>query len=145
MLRNLILLTLLTLAPAALAQDWSPAAAALQRDLAGGRAPLATFFFPDAPDPGAASRALGVAYVHIEGSAGSASIHAGLFVPDGQGSWQMLRPVEGLFGQSPRDPQAGPDGFFVKTSMLGPNDPRCCPSVETTWFIDWTTGQAVQR
>jgi hypothetical protein len=143
MLRVVALVVCLALATSASAQDWSAVGPVLKRDLAGGREPLQIYFFPDSPDPLTATRALGVAYVHIEGSAGSASIHVGLFQKTGD-AWALYRPVGDLFGFSPRDPQMGPDGFFVTTDMLGPNDPRCCPSVPTRWYVDWSGGTAVK-
>jgi hypothetical protein len=141
MRRILVLLTALSCAAPAIAQDWSDVAPTLRRDLTNGRTPIQTFFFPDLPDPATATRALGLAYVHIEGSAGSASLDVGLFRRAG-GAWTLHRRVEGLYGFSPRDPQLGPNGFFVTTDTLGPNDPRCCPSVVTRWYLDWESGAA---
>ncbi len=134
------LVCLASVAPAH-AQDWSGVARLLQSDLSGGRTTLQTFFIPDSPDPGTATRALGMAYVEIEGAAGNASLEVGLFRRTGP-AWVLHRRVDGLFGNSPREPQLGPDGFFVTTDMPGPNDPRCCPSVPTRWYIDWSAGDA---
>lgn len=137
----LCILAWLAVVTPAFAQDWSGVAPVLRRDLADGRQPLSSFFITDAPDPVAAARALGIAYVHIEGSAGNASLEAGLFRKSGA-AWVLHRRVEGLFGYSPRDPQLGPDGFFLTTDTLGPNDPRCCPSVPTRWYVAWGDGPA---
>lgn len=138
MIRSLILAACLAVSPA-WAQDWSGAGLAMQRDLTGGQPPLQSYFFPDAGDPATASRALGVAYLHIPGSAGSASIHVGLFENAG-GAWRLRIPADGIGGFEPREPQVSPDGFFVTTSTLGPDDPRCCPSEETRWFVSWADG-----
>lgn len=126
------------------AQDWSDASGIVVRDLAAGGTPLDASFFPDSPDPAQASRGLGIVYVAIEGAAGNASLEAGLFQREG-GVWRLHRRVTGLFGLSPRDPLFDAAGFYVTTSMLGPNDARCCPSEATVWFVDWATGQASKR
>lgn len=144
MLTRLVLVFLMAVGAPATAQDWSDATAVIQRDLAGGGAALGTTVFPNSADPATADRALGIVYVHIEGSAGSARLEAGLF-QRGPAGWQMQRRVSGLFGMSPRAPYFDASGFYLTTSTLGPNDPRCCPSLETAWFVDWATGQASER
>lgn len=134
----------LTAAQMAAAQDWSGASAAIRRDLIGSGTSLGTYFFPDTPDPATATRGLALTYIHIEGSAGNASLAAGLFIRDDAG-WRLHRIVERIIGGSPTNPRVGPEGFYLTTMTLGPSDPRCCPTVVTNWFADWTTGQAVQR
>lgn len=85
---------------------------------------------------------LGIIYAHIPGSAGSVSIHAGLFhrFPTG---WSIHRGVEGLFGMSPMDAAFFGDRVEVTTMMLGPDDPRCCPTKQVRWSIDIESGRAV--
>ena len=104
---------------------------------ASGRAE-ASFWMPDQPDPATATRALGIVYERIPGSAGSVGIAVGLYqrVPQG---WQYTGPVEGLFGQSPSDPAFAPTHIEVTTLMLGPNEPRCCPTMQVSWRIDLAT------
>ncbi|MBT8417559.1 MAG: hypothetical protein KJO42_08965 [Silicimonas sp.] len=144
MIQRILLSLFLAFGGPAKAQDWSEAAMVVTRDLAGGGTALGTTIFPNSPHPAFADRALGIVYVHIEGSAGNSTLEAGLFAR-GAGGWQMHRRVTGLVGASPRNPQVNSSGFYLTTSTLGPNDPRCCPSVETEWFVDWATGQASER
>jgi hypothetical protein len=141
MLRGFLFSCLLAFGSPLAAQDWSEATAVVLRDLAGGGTSLGTTFFPDSPDPTAATRGLGLVYVYIEGSAGNSSLEAGLF-ERGTTGWRLHRRVNGLVGASPRAPMVNSAGFFVTTSTLGANDARCCPSEETLWFVDWATGQA---
>ncbi|WP_415401612.1 hypothetical protein [Tateyamaria sp. SN3-11] len=98
----------------------------------------ASFWLPDTPDPATATRALGVVYEHIPGSAGSVSIATGVYVRTAQG-WQIAGVVPSLFGQSPRGANFGPASVDLTTTTLGPNEARCCPTVETRWRIDLTT------
>ena len=107
---------------------------------ASGRA-AASFWLPDTPDPATATRALGIVYEHILGSEGSVSIANGVYVRTTQG-WQIAGVVPNLFGQSPRAANFGPASVDVTTTTLGPNEPRCCPTVETRWRIDLATFQA---
>ena len=103
----------------------------------------ASFWLPDNGDPAQATRALGVVYEWIEGSAGSTTIATGLFVraPD---RWVYQGPVEGLFGQSPRDAVFAQGHVDLTTTMLGPNEPRCCPTQATRWRIDLSKLRASQ-
>jgi hypothetical protein len=36
-----------------------------------------------------------------------------------------------------------PDHVEVSTLTLGPNDPRCCPTLTKRWSIDLQSGEAV--
>ena len=102
----------------------------------------ASFWMPDAANPDQAQLALGIAYVHIPGSAGITTLEAGLFgrTPTG---WVLQRRVSDLFGHSPTAPAFAADRIELTTMMLGPNDPRCCPTKPTRWSISKITGQAV--
>ncbi|WP_299612828.1 hypothetical protein [uncultured Tateyamaria sp.] len=104
---------------------------------ASGRAE-ASFWLPDRPEPTTATRALGVVYEHIPGSAGSVSIAVGLYQRVAEG-WAFVGPVEGLFGNSPREVEFGPTSLDLTTTMLGPNEPRCCPTLPVRWRIDLAT------
>ena len=99
------------------------------------------FTNPPVPETGAVG--LGIIYVHVPGSAGTVSIHAGLFLlyPIG---WSIIHEITGLFGMSPSDAVFYGDRVEVTTTVLGPNDPRCCPSVAARWSIDLTNGVASQ-
>lgn len=90
-----------------------------------------------------ATYALGVIYVHIPGSAGSVSIHAGVYGFFDSG-WVKLKDVQGLFGSSPADPQFLAERVELTTLMPGPDDPRCCPTLRVRWSIDLETGSATR-
>lgn len=103
----------------------------------------ASFWLPDQADPATATRALGVVYEYIPGSAGSTSIAVGLYQRTTAG-WGFIGPVEGLFGQSPRDAVFGPTYVDLTTIMLGPNEPRCCPTMPVRWRVSLAS-RAAQR
>lgn len=86
---------------------------------------------------------LGIIYAYIPGSAGSVSIHAGIYLRYPTG-WSMTREVTGIFGMSPSNAVFHDDRVEVTTTTLGPNDPRCCPSVAARWSIDVTNGVATR-
>ncbi len=94
---------------------------------------------PDAADPAAASRAIAVAYTHIPGSAGSVDIHVGLFRKK-TNAWRLVRKIDGLYGMGVENPVFSGQTFEVTTNMLGPDDPRCCPTLKVRWRIDLDTG-----
>ncbi|MFK7764877.1 MAG: hypothetical protein AB8B62_16560 [Roseobacter sp.] len=91
----------------------------------------------------AATHALGIIYVHIPGSAGSVSIHAGVygFLDSG---WVKLTDVQGLFGSAPKDTQFIADRIKLTTLTTGPDDPRCCPTLPVRWSIDVLSGIATR-
>ncbi len=100
-------------------------------------------WFTDPPVPETGAIGLGIIYVHVPGSAGTVSIHAGIFLlyPTG---WSINHEITGLFGMSPSNAVFYDDRIEVTTTTLGPYDPRCCPSVATRWSIDVTNGVATQ-
>ena len=125
------------------AQSWPNLDQLLFSTLTSSGTAEASFWIPDSPDPAGASRALGVVYEYIQGSAGSVSIAVGHYVRT-QTGWQFAGTVSGLFGNSPRDP-AYEQGFVdLTTTTLGPNEPRCCPTVQTRWRINLNTLTAVK-
>jgi hypothetical protein len=124
------------------AQDWWPDLDALLfSTLTNSGTAEASFWLPDQYDPATATRALGVVYEHIPGSAGNTGIATGLYVRTAQG-WQFAGPVSGLFGRSPRDPAFGDNHVEITTITLGPNDARCCPTLPIRWRIDLATRTA---
>lgn len=100
---------------------------------ASGRAE-ASFWLPDQGDPATATRALGIVYEAFPGG-NATSIATGLYQRTTQG-WQFAGIVQGLFGQSPRDIAFAPTHIDITTTMLGPGEPRCCPTRVTRWRID---------
>lgn len=149
--RALLLVALVTCAAPASAQTqawpnqhgWGSLDAMILSTLTTSGTAEAAFWLPDHPDPAQATRGLGVAYEYIQGSAGNTSIALGYYVRSAAG-WQMAGPVTGVFGQSPRDPVYTQTTLEITTTMLGPNEPRCCPTLPVRWRIDLAS-RAVQR
>ncbi|OAN68969.1 hypothetical protein A8B82_04670 [Sulfitobacter sp. EhC04] len=136
------ILALLLAAKGAVAQEgWGNLDALLLNSLSTTGSMEASYWLPDNPDPAQAQLGLGIAYIHIPGSAGSVSIEAGIFRRT-QNGWQYTAPVVNLFGHEPRDPLFQNGQVQLLTTMLGPGEPRCCPTQEAKWQIDLTTGQA---
>ncbi|WP_299551907.1 hypothetical protein [uncultured Tateyamaria sp.] len=94
----------------------------------------ASFWLPDQTNPATATRALGIVYEYVPGSAGNTSIAVGVYQRTTAG-WTFAGPVEGLFGQSPRDASFGPAHVDLTTIMLGPDEPRCCPTMPVRWRV----------
>lgn len=136
-LRTLAVAVALLTGPAVLAQqqDWPDLDALLFGTLTNSGRAEASFWLPDSADPARATRALGVVYEHIPGSAGNTTIALGYYLRSEQG-WAFAGPVSGVFGQSPRDPVYTATTLEITTTTLGPDDARCCPSVESRWRID---------
>ena len=100
---KLILALCLTLMPVpALAQGWGDLDALLTATLSPTGGNEASYWLPDSADPAQATQAIGILYAHIPGSAGSVSIHAGLFRKAG-GAFSIAGQITGLFGSTPRD------------------------------------------
>jgi hypothetical protein len=95
----------------------------------------ALYWLPDATDPAQAREALGVAYIPIEGSAGSVDIAVGYYARGPQG-FGLVGGISELFGFEPRDARFLADRIEVTTTTLAPGDPRCCPTATTRWSID---------
>lgn len=92
------------------------------------------------PRPEQASRDLGIIYVYIPGSAGSGSIHAGLYSLYRSG-WLKKRDFTGLFGTSSSDALFLEDRVELTPLTL---DPRCCPTQRQRWSINRRTGAAAR-
>ncbi len=123
----------------ALAQDWSfisPLTAQVLDVRPGDSAPI---LFSDNPDPGVAETALVFHYFDNRGGGNALMLNVGLFKrkPDG---WHFIGPVE-VFGSNPREANFYPGQVRLKTTMPGPNDPRCCPTLTVDWVVDTDTLQ----
>lgn len=116
-------------------------AAILVRDLSPTGSMEGGQWFTNGAADGRATYALGVIHVYAPGSAGTVTIHAGIYGYLDSG-WAKLREVQGLFGMSPTGAVFTPGRVEVSTMMLGPNDPRCCPTRQMRWSIDLESGQA---
>lgn len=140
-MRAAIAVCLCLISAPAWSQGWGDLDSLLLRSLSPTGAMEAAFWLPDNPDPTQATRALGVVYAYIPGSAGNTSIHVGRFMRSGSG-FVLAGPVTGLFGHDPRDQAFFPGRVEITTTTLGPNEPRCCPTVPQRWSVDLATGQA---
>ncbi len=127
----------------AMAQDWGNLDALLFQNLTESGTAEASYWLPNSLDPAVATAAIGVVYEYIPGSAGNTGIATGVFVRQANG-WSFAGGVSGMFGQQPRDASFGQGYVDVTTSMLGPNEPRCCPTAPTRWRIDFGSMQAIQ-
>ena len=128
---------LLSLATPAAAQDWSflsPLTAQTLDVRPGDGAPI---LFANHPDPGVANSSLIFHYFENREGGNATMLNVGLFQRDAEG-WRFLGLVP-VYGQDPRDPLFTEGQVDITTTMPGPNDPRCCPSVPTRWAIDTRT------
>ena len=125
------------------AQDWGDLDALLFQNLTNSGTAQVSFWLPNATDPAQATTAIGVVYEHIPGAAGNTGIAIGVFIRQANG-WAFAGEVEGMYGQQPRDAVFSQDFVDVTTTMPGPNDPRCCPTVPTRWRIDFNSMKAGQ-
>ncbi|MEM6759327.1 MAG: hypothetical protein AAF601_07580 [Pseudomonadota bacterium] len=128
---------------AAQAQNWPNLDPLLYATLTQSGTAEATYWLPDHIDGAVATQAIGVAYEWIRGSAGNTTIALGHYRRTGT-AWQFVRPIDGVFGHEPRDAVFGPGWVEITTLMLGPNDPRCCPTAAARWRIDLTQGTGVR-
>lgn len=137
-------LTLATLPLSLQAQDWPNLDAVLFQTLANKPEHVeGSYFFPNHPDPAQATEALGFVYEWIEGSAGSVSIAVGRYALNQPGpQFTYLGPISQIWGHGPRDAAFYPDRIEVTLTTLKDGEPRCCPTGETRYTIDRTTGSA---
>lgn len=142
-MRLIAALALLALWAAPLrAQDgWPNLDQLLSATLAPGQYFERSFWLPDSANPAQARQAIGIAYPVISGAAGNTTIEVGYFIK-AQGEWGIAGRVVGLFGHNPRDIAFFQGAVQITTTMLGPNEPRCCPTLPVRWQIDLTTLQA---
>lgn len=135
---SLIAALWLALASPGIPQSWPNLDQLLFSTLTASGTAEASFWIPDSPDPAQATRALGVVYEYIPGSAGNTSIATGHYIRT-QTGWQFTGAIQGLFGQSPREPAYGQGFVDLTTTTLGPNEPRCCPTQRARWRINLST------
>lgn len=87
------------------------------------------------PDPSGAPEAIGGGYF-ADGDGGNMVLSSwGLFSAEG-GTYALVGPIDGLYGQDPRDAAFLPDRVEITTTIQGPDDPRCCPTDVARWSID---------
>ncbi|MGC8202163.1 hypothetical protein ACP2AV_05605 [Aliiroseovarius sp. PTFE2010] len=99
--------------------------------------------FPDNMNPAAADVALGFHYYGNRVGGNAVMLNVGLFHHI-EGGWVFAGPVEGLYGTSPREARFFPGRVEITTTMLGPNEPRCCPTQVTRWSVDTITRQVTR-
>ncbi|MDH5528603.1 MAG: hypothetical protein OEY05_01080 [Paracoccaceae bacterium] len=129
---------------AATSQDlsrWGDLEGFLVQSLAPGQQSAAFAWLTDSDDPSQMREAIGVVYPVIVGAAGNTGIVVGHFTRIEAG-FVRDRIITNLFGYDPRDVRFYPDRILITTTVLGPNDPRCCPTVAQVWSISRTTWNA---
>lgn len=136
----------LSMASSATAQDWPNESVPemLVRTLSPTGAMEGGQWFVSSNQLVTGTKGLGIIYAHVPGSAGTVSIHAGLYNWTGNG-WRAHKQIEGLYGSNPTNVQFGPTYAHLTTTTLGPEDPRCCPTAMTRWSIDLSTGTAIRQ
>jgi len=137
-----LLLILVWTTPLRAQDSWPNLDFLLSSTLAPGEQLALSFWLPDSSDPALAQQAIGVVYPIIQGAAGNTGIVVGHFVRLDGGAWGFAGVVPQLFGHDPRDVAFLPGAVQLTTTMLGPNEPRCCPTLPVRWQIDLTTKQA---
>ena len=125
------------------AQDWGNLDALLFANLTTSGTAEASFWLPNSPNPVQATTALGVVYEHIPGSAGNVVIATGIFIKQAN-AWVFAGDVDGFYGNDPRDVAFSQGYVDVTTTLLGPNEPRCCPTLPSRWRVDLGSCTAVQ-
>ncbi|MCR9087395.1 MAG: hypothetical protein NXH97_11675 [Rhodobacteraceae bacterium] len=143
--RTLLLPVLLAIslggAPALQAQGWGDLDALMARSF--GPDVVSAYWLPDHLDPAQAQSAVAIAYLENPHGGNAVGIAGSLFTRTPQGFAQTLQ-ITGVYGMTPRDAVFSPTHVELTTTMPGPNDPRCCPTVPTRWRIDRTTGVAAR-
>lgn len=94
-----------------------------------------SYWLTNTKDPKHATEALGIVYLPIEGSAGSATMQVGYFVRSGSG-FKLAGRVRELFGYDPRNVRFLRGRIELITTMPKPGEPRCCPTGTARWEID---------
>ena len=135
---------LLGAGPGQAQQGWDFVAPLTTATLADGQELIdGPYWFPNAETAQTATHAIGVVYYPIAGAAGNFNIGAGVFIRD-EAEWKLLAPVPELYGTEPRNPEwqgdPVPTSVTMTTTTLKESDPRCCPTGETRFTIDLTSG-----
>lgn len=102
----------------------------------------APMLFSDHPDPGVANYAVIFHYYSNRDGGNAFQLNIGAYRRDPEG-WRYLGMLD-LFGLEPRDGRFDGARFFVTTTTLGPNEPRCCPTQVSKWTADLNSLQVQQ-
>lgn len=141
---GILFLLTLCLGHSTMAQVYTPETIArmLVEELSPTRSMEGGEWFTNRDNLGRETRALGIIYVHVPGSAGTVSLHAGIFELYDSG-WVKIRDVSGLYGVSPRNAVFQSNRIELETTTLAPGDARCCPTQKVRWHVDVNTGAAI--
>ncbi|MEM6372542.1 MAG: hypothetical protein AAF727_07160 [Pseudomonadota bacterium] len=139
---TVLFLWVMTALPVHAQQGWPNLDLLLGSALAPGEQFERSFWLPDSANPEQAQQAIGVIYPIIQGAAGNTGIVVGHFVRVQGGGWGLAGVVPNLFGFDPRDVAFSAGAVQLTTTMLGPNEPRCCPTMPVRWQINLNTKQA---
>ena len=104
---------------------------------------VGAYWLPDSFDRDEATIALAIVYSESRSGGSATDVSAAVFdvTPDGLAK---THDISGVFGKSPREAQYSGSYIELTTTVPGPNDPRCCPTVPTRWRIDLATGTVTQ-
>jgi hypothetical protein len=76
----------------------------------------------------------GLAFAYFDIGGSGAGLDVSLF-ENRDGHMAHLRRVDEVLGQEPRGARFERGRIFVTTTVLGPGDPRCCPTKAHEWTI----------
>lgn len=141
MVLRIFLITSLFWTTSLSAQTWGNLNGLLARTFGPGI--VGAYWLPDSFDPGQATVALAIVYSESQSGGNVPNIAAAVFDITPQG-FAKTHDISGVFGASPREAFYSGTHIELTTTMPGPKDPRCCPTVPTRWRIDRATG-AVMR
>lgn len=80
-----------------------------------------------------------IAFVYHPSGGNAANLDVLMFKGDGRG-FRFFRKAEGIYGEDPRDIAIRPGAIDVTMTTLGPNDARCCPTLEKGYTIEISSG-----
>lgn len=144
-MRGLALTLALLLAPVAgLAQHaWSFMDPLLAQtlDIRPGEGP--PMLFVQHADPNVAAH--GLAFFYFGNRQGGNAFHLNIgFYRRSDAGWSFVAPISGLFGVDPRDAIFTGNVIEISTTMQGPGEPRCCPTLLARWSVNTQTLQVTR-
>lgn len=75
-------------------------------------------------------------FAYYDDRSGGNAINLDVMLFEGRpGGFAFLRKVEDVFGQDPRAAQFSRGRIRITLTTLGPNDPRCCPTLPKQYTI----------
>lgn len=97
------------------------------------------YWLPDSVDPQTATAALGFFYWYRVGGGNAMQLSVGYFQRTPAG-FRLVYPIGGIFGLTPRDAVFSGNTIELTTTPPRPGEAPCCPTGETRWSFDRSTG-----